>query len=93
MMDGFSWNMSAPEQWLGLLGSALVLIAYAITVARPEKRGLYCAISLAGGIVLLLVALIYRNLGLICLEIAWIAINAWGMWKAFRPVPLSSSPE
>lgn len=90
-MDGFYWNLSATEQWLGLLGSSLVLIAYAITVARPEKRGVYCAISLAGGVVLLVVAVIYRNLGLILLEIAWISINSWGLWKVLWGPSLSAS--
>jgi len=74
--------LSAPEQWMSLAGSALILAAYAITVAHPDRRRLYCAISLAGGALLLAVALIYRNAGLIALEVAWIGINAWGLWKA-----------
>ncbi len=77
-------DWSAPEQWMSMIGSALILTAYAITVARPERRGLYCAISLAGGVLLLAVALIYRNAGLIALELAWIAINGWGLWRAAR---------
>ncbi len=79
---GIDW--SAPEQWMSLIGSALILAAYAITVARPEQRRLYCAISLAGGVMLLAVAMIYRNAGLIALELAWIGINAWGLWRAGR---------
>ncbi len=81
-MSGF--DPAAPEQWLSLLGSLLILIAYAITVRFPERRRLYCSISLAGGVLLLVVALIYRNLGLILLELAWIAINAWGLARALR---------
>jgi len=90
-MGEFSWDMSAPEQWLGMIGSALILIAYFLTVEYPERRGLYCSISLAGGAVLMVVALIYRNPGLIMLEIAWVSINAWGLWKVFHKVPAISS--
>jgi hypothetical protein len=92
-MDGFSLNMSAPEQWLGMIGSSLILIAYFFTVEHPEKRGLYCSISLAGAMLLLIVALIYRNLGLIMLEVVWISINIWGLWKAFFQVPVTPSPD
>ncbi|MDX8402206.1 MAG: hypothetical protein R8K47_06200 [Mariprofundaceae bacterium] len=82
MSGGLDW--SAPEQWLSLAGSVLILAAYAITVAHPARRRLYCAISLAGGALLLAVALIYRNAGLIVLEIAWIGINAWGLWEGYQ---------
>jgi len=91
MMDRFSLNMSAPEQWLAMLGSALILIAYFFTVEHPERRGLYCSISLAGSMLLLIVALIYRNLGLTMLEVVWILINVWGLWKVFFQMPATSS--
>ena len=79
-MTGTGWNISDPVQVLSLIGSLLILIAYAITVHRPARRRLYCTISLGGGILLLIVALIYRNLGLTLLEVAWIGINLWGLW-------------
>jgi predicted membrane protein len=79
-MTTSGWNITDPVQVMSLFGSMLILIAYAITVHRPARRRLYCSISLAGGILLLIVALIYRNLGLTLLEIAWIAINLWGLW-------------
>ncbi|MDX8392244.1 MAG: hypothetical protein R8K53_06735 [Mariprofundaceae bacterium] len=72
------------EQVMGLLGALLILIAYMLTVERPEKRRLYFSLSLAGGVALLIVALIYSNFGLIFLETAWIAINLRGLWKAHR---------
>lgn len=77
-------QLAAPEQWLSLAGSLLILGAYALTVARPEKTRLYCSISLAGGVLLLLVAMIYGNAGLILLEVAWIAINLWGLLKGLK---------
>jgi hypothetical protein len=78
------WNISDPVQVLSLIGSMLILIAYAITVRRPSRRRLYCTISLGGGALLLIVALVYRNLGLTLLEIVWISINLWGLWDSRR---------
>lgn len=74
----------APEQILSVLGSILILLAYFLTVVKPEKKRLYFSISFFGGGALLVVAVIYRNPGLIMLEVAWMAINAWGLWKVLR---------
>jgi len=71
----------APEQILSVLGSILILLAYFLTVAKPAKKSLYFSLSFFGGGVLLIVAVIYQNIGLIMLEAAWMAINAWGLWK------------
>jgi hypothetical protein len=79
-MTGSGWSISDRVQVLSLIGSVLILVAYAITVHWPARRRLYCSISLGGGVLLLIVALIYRNLGLTLLEVAWIAINLWGLW-------------
>jgi|GEM_PF-2986753 len=81
-MTGGGWRLDNPVQVLSLLGSLMILIAYAITVHLPARRRLYCSISLVGGILLLIVALKYHNLGLTMLEVAWIAINLWGLWHA-----------
>lgn len=83
-MTQSGWNISDPVQVMSLIGSSLILIAYAITVRLPSRRSLYCAISLGGGVLLLIVALIYHNLGLTLLEVAWISINLWGLWDARR---------
>ena len=72
------------EQVLGLIGSALVLVAYWLTVEMPERPRLYFSLSLVGGIALLALALVYHNIGLILLETAWIGINLRGLWKAGR---------
>jgi hypothetical protein len=79
-MTGSGWSISDPVQVLSLIGSVLILVAYAITVHWPGRRRLYCSISPGGGALLLIVALIYHNLGLTLLEVAWIAINLWGLW-------------
>ena len=83
-MNGYHWDFSSPEQVLGMIGSVLILGAYMLTVTRPEKLAMYCSISLVGGLVLLAVALIYHNLGLIMVVIFWVLINAWGLWRAYR---------
>ncbi len=83
-MDSYSWNLTSPEQLLSLLGSVVILIAYYLTVSQPEKKLLYFSLSLLGGVALLFVALIYHNLGFIFLEISWISINAWGIWRVYR---------
>ncbi len=83
-MSPYHWDFSTPEQVLGMIGSVLILGAYMLTVTRPEKLAWYCSISLAGGLVLFVVALIYHNLGLIVLEVFWVLINAWGLWRAYR---------
>jgi len=74
----------APEQILSVLGSILILLAYLLTVVKPERKSLYFSISFFGGGALLIVAVIYQNPGLIILEVAWMAINAWGLWKVLR---------
>jgi len=81
-MDQYSWNISAPEQVLSMLGSAVILLAYFLTVTRPDKKVLSFFISILGGVCLFIVAMIYHNVGFIFLETAWIAINVWGIWKA-----------
>jgi len=83
-MDSYSWNLTSPEQLLSLLGSTVILIAYYLMVSRPDKKLLYFSLSLLGGVALLFVALIYHNLGFIFLEISWISINTWGIWRVYH---------
>jgi len=80
-MDNYAWNITSPEQVLSLLGSIIILVAYYLTVSQPEKKLLYYSMSLLGGIALLVVAVIYHNLGFVFLEVSWITINAWGIWR------------
>ena len=83
-MDSYTWNLSSPEQLLSLFGSIVILIAYFLMASQPDKKMLYFSLSLLGGIVLLFVALIYHNLGFIFLEVSWISINAWGIWRTYK---------
>ena len=83
-MNAHAWNLDTPEQWLGLFGAILILVAYAITVSNFGKRRLAYAISLTGGLLLLVMAMLYHNPGLVLLELSWVAINVWGLWKLYR---------
>lgn len=83
-MNASAWSLDSPEQLLSIFGSLLVLSAYALMVARPEKRVWYFSISMFGGMALTIVAVIYHNLGILFLELAWMAINGWGLFKAMR---------
>jgi len=85
-MNNYTWNLTSPEQFLSLLGSIVIVIAYYLTVAQPDKKIVYFSLSILGGLALLSVALIYHNLGFIFLEISWITINAWGIRKACRNI-------
>jgi len=76
--------LASPEQWLSLFGSIIILIAYFLTVAQPDKKILSFYMSILGGLALLVMAWMYANVGLIFLEISWISINAWGIWKASK---------
>ncbi|MBL1352667.1 MAG: hypothetical protein COA61_004935 [Zetaproteobacteria bacterium] len=83
-MDSAVWSLSSPEQLLSLFGSVVILIAYFLTVAKPDKKVLSFYLSILGSIALLIMALMYANAGLILLEISWISINAWGIWRAYE---------
>ncbi|MDQ7011796.1 MAG: hypothetical protein Q9M29_08245 [Mariprofundaceae bacterium] len=83
-MNAHAWNLDTPEQWLGLFGAILILIAYAITVGSSGRRRLAYAISLTGGLLLLVMAVLYHNPGLVLLESSWVAINVWGLGKVYR---------
>ncbi len=69
------------EQLLGLSGALLVLIGYSIMVLTPQRTQYAYIISLCGGVLLLWLAVLYHNIGLMVLEVAWVAINAWGLMR------------
>jgi len=80
-MNHATWHLTSPEQQLSLFGSIVIIVAYFLTVTKPHKKVLSFYISMLGGVALLFVAIIYANAGLIFLEISWIAINGWGIWR------------
>lgn len=83
-MSSAAWDLGQPEQLLSLIGALLILVAYALTVARPAWRRLYFSLSAAGAVALFAVGLIYHNLGILLLEAAWFALNMWGLWRTYE---------
>ena len=69
------------EQTLGFLGAALVLVGYTLMILTPRYTRYAYMVSLCGAGLLLWLAMIYHNIGLITLELAWIGINIWGLMR------------
>ena len=71
---------------IGLIGVALILIAYAgvQTDRLLAKDWRFSAVNGLGA-VLILISLIYSfNLASFVIEIAWLTISAYGLWRAWR---------
>ena len=79
MIDGFSANV------IGILGSALIVFAYAYNVyAASVNAFIYNGTNLAGALLLTLSLMVHFNLASLLLEIVWIIIAIGGLWKAYR---------
>ncbi len=65
------------EQAVSLLGAAMVLAAYAANqTGRLDRRGLpYLLLNLFGAVILTVFAVRARQMGLILMEAAWVAIS------------------
>lgn len=76
--------MSLPDM-IGLVGVAMILIAYAGVQSGklPAEDWRFSAVNGAGAL-LILVSLFYSfNLASFVIEIAWLAISLWGLWRAW----------
>ena len=70
---------------IGILGSALIVGAYAYNVYAPSVNGfLYNGTNLLGAALLTISLLVHFNLASLLLEIVWIAIALGGLWKAWQ---------
>lgn len=79
MIDGFSANV------IGILGSILIVCAYAYNVYAKEVNAfLYNGSNLAGALLLTISLMVHFNLASFLLEIVWITIAISGLWKAYR---------
>ena len=72
--------------WVGLAGSAMILLAFFLLQAgRLHGNGIpYQLLNLfgAGGV---LVSLLGQfNVSVFLLEVAWVAISAYGIWRTLR---------
>jgi len=79
MIDGFSANV------IGILGSALIVSAYAYNVyAETVSAFVYNGTNLIGALLLTLSLMVHFNLASLLLEIVWIIIAVGGLVKAYR---------
>lgn len=70
---------------IGILGSALIVSAYAYNVySRSVDPFIYNGTNLLGAVLLTLSLLVHFNLASLLLEIVWIAIALGGLWKAYQ---------
>ena len=72
--------------FIGLVGVGLILITYAaLTLEKMDPKGWRYSAGNGIGAVLILISLFYSfNLASFVIEIAWLAISAFGLWKAWR---------
>ena len=71
---------------IGLLGVSLILITYgALTLEKIDPKGWRYSAGNGIGAVLILISLYFSfNLASFVIEIAWLAISVFGLWKAWR---------
>jgi len=72
--------------FIGLVGVGIILFTYgALTLEKMDPRGWVYSAGNGFGALLILISLFYSfNLASFVIEIAWLAISAFGLWKAWR---------
>ncbi len=79
MISGFAANV------IGILGSALIVTAYAYNVYAARVNAIvYNGTNLLGAALLTISLLVHFNLASLLLEFVWMAIALGGLWKAYR---------
>jgi hypothetical protein len=71
---------------IGLIGVSLILITYAaLTLEKMDPKGWRYSAGNGLGAILILISLYFSfNLASFVIEIAWLAISIFGLWKAWR---------
>ena len=71
---------------IGLIGVGIILVTYAaLTLEKMDPKGWRYSVGNGIGAVLILTSLFYSfNLASFVIEIAWLAISGFGLWKAWR---------
>jgi len=71
---------------IGLLGVLMILVSYAaLTLEKIDPKGWLYSAGNGAGAVLILISLYYSfNLASFVIEIAWLAISIFGLWKTWR---------
>ena len=71
---------------VGMIGSALMVIAYAYSnMAKTMDFRLFNLLNLVGALLLIASLTVHFNMASMALEIVWAAIAALGLAKALRP--------
>jgi hypothetical protein len=75
-----------PPDVIGLIGVALILFAYAgVQSGRlPAADWCFSAINGAGALLIMISLLFTFNLASFVIEVFWLLISAFGLWKAWR---------
>lgn len=73
-------------QWIGFVGMTFVIIAYfLLQINRYTIASLqYQLLNLVGAILLLISLFVHFNLGSFIIEIFWIAITLYGIFKNLK---------
>ena len=78
-IDGLSANI------IGMMGGALILIGYGYNVYAEHPKGfIYNGVNFFGAIFLVISLWVHFNLASLILNIIWIGIAIFGLWKAYR---------
>ena len=77
--------MSLPDL-IGLIGVVMILITYgALTLEKMDPKGWVYSAGNGLGAALILISLFYSfNLASFVIEICWLAISLFGLWKVRR---------
>ncbi|MES2858202.1 MAG: hypothetical protein V4704_03375 [Pseudomonadota bacterium] len=72
--------------WVGLLGTAMILLGFALLQAgRVSGTGIvYQLLNLFGALGILVSLLGTFNLSVFVLEVAWVAVSGYGIMRSFR---------
>ncbi len=78
---------------VGYIGSALIILAFLLLQSGKitSEDIKYPLINLAGAILLMISLTVHVNMPSIVIEIFWIAISIYGIWKILRKKNESSS--
>ena len=71
---------------IGLVGVVLILLAYAgVQSGRlPAEDWRFSAVNGLGAALILVSLAFAFNLASFVIEIAWLSISLWGLWRAWR---------
>lgn len=86
MSESVTFESFAFPDFVGLVGVGMILFTYgALTLERMDPKGWAYSAGNGLGAALILISLFYSfNLASFVIEICWLAISLFGLWKARR---------